>query len=135
MTPSHDVSLVKQPATTQNSAPQEASATHQHKRVNSYFDGKPPLSTVNKSSGSQSTSGCQSRLESAGLDEDEILIVEVQLGNKVKTQLQIARSQNISEVSREFCKQHGKWVVHLTFRCRAELRLRGQGRRDPPISH
>ena len=104
-------------------------------RINSYFDGKPPLSTVNKSSGSQSTSGCQSRLESAGLDEDEILIVEVQLGDKVKTQLQIARSQNISEVSREFCKQHGKWGVHLNFGCRAKLRLRGQGRGDPPISH
>ena len=70
---------------------------------------KPPLScAVNNANSSQSTSGCQSRLDSGNADDDEILIVEVQLGEKVKTQLQIARSQNISEVSREFCKQHGK---------------------------
>lgn len=40
--------------------------------------------------------------------EDEVLIVEVQLGANVKTQLQIGKSQNIDYVSKEFCKQHGK---------------------------
>ena len=115
VTPSHEVSLVKQPPTTQqNSAAHEPSdgvfsGGGAHKRILSASD-KPPLSASNNNrsgGGSQSTSGCQSRLES-GVDEDEILIVEVQLGDKVKTQLQIARSQNISEVSRAFCKQHGK---------------------------
>ena len=60
-------------------------------------------------------------------ESDEILIVEVQLGQNVKTQLQIARSQNIDEVSRQFCLQHCKL---LSVTCRVESQLRAEGGRD-----